>query len=590
MGYIYLTILFLTLYRPTSAKVRCGNHYRATCDFCEKAINSTAIGYNNDTEESSHNLENKGCNGECEKDDDGKCVKMYITCSKEVDSTFTKCDDCSLAPEDSDNCGSDDCTWHAHTTLCRNAWKEDGFNAALYLKYPGTDKLDDNNNEQWYFQRIEAVGTMPHGTAIKGKNEYGYISIQNVCDDCVESQYNFNATTSGLALFSIWDGGGCDYEHQEKVKMCNETTKAMLVMKGSDGVTCARFKGEGTGIKCAFNMGDFESGKPYYIVTHGKKVEPDRVEYSGYLYVPRLEKWIFLGRIQTGVRDDAKGLYLYSNIVEQFIPENASVPRAAKFYAPYESVDGEEFSQVRDVIYETTKDRNHERYSFEKKDGGIIVTTGGGEDVIQNNPNSVKENQFDEENNIPEMLTDFKQLFKCFNEIPYDPPLYTDTTESPDKKYPYNIEDKDAADAFGFVTCALELKPSSVDGGAPPGDGNGNPPAPSLIDVASIPWGNITPDGEPSSLFFNNSDSDDDDDSIEDRNDEDGGPGTSSVSKNDGEPEQQALGLMKYVTASKSSIQSSTGTSSSASVSALARSAVIIALVASAAPLLLNIG
>jgi len=637
LWYCYLTSLFLVLFCPTSAKVQCGNHYRATCDLCDKAISSNAEGYNTNPKEANHNDANMGCYGVCQEEGE-QCVTKLIVCNQGDEPKSTECGKCSPPGYDSVvplNCGSDDCTWHTRTMTCRNAWKEDGFNAALYLKYPDTYKeldKDDSNDEQWYFQRIEGVGPMPYSTAIKGRNGGGYISIQNLCDNCFEEQYN-NQNITGLTLFSIWDGVGCDYEDEEKAKKCKPETKAMLVMKGSDGVTCARFGNEGTGIKCAFNMGDFEFDKPYYIVTHGKKVQPDRMEYSGYLYVPNLEKWVFLGRIQTGV---AKDFRMYSNIVEQFAETEADVPRAAKFYAPYASVDGENFTQVRNVIYETTTDRNHERYSFEQKDGGIIVATGGGEDVIQNEPDpsfgSTK--QFDEEKNIPQMLTDFKQLFKCFNEEPYDPPLYTDTEMISGEDYPKNIKDRDAVDALGFVTCALEFKVPSVDGGATPdgdgegnGNGSGNLPAPTLIDVASIPLGNTTSDDEPSSLLFNSSDSEDDGDDDDDDEDEDkpekavGGPGGSgpggggpgggepgtsaSVSQNDGEPEQRvvelptssetssaqkALGQMKDATASKSSIQSSTGTSSSAPVSALARSAVIIALAASAALLLLNIG
>ncbi|MFO0806361.1 MAG: DUF3472 domain-containing protein [Gemmataceae bacterium] len=120
-----------------------------------------------------------------------------------------------------------------------------------------------------------------------------------------------------LAIFSVWDSG------QNDPKAVDESKRVKLLHK-DEKVRIGRFGGEGTGGQSFFDF-DWKTGTPYrFLVT--SKIDGDRTEYAGRLYMPETKEWKHLVTFSTIT--GGKNLGGYYSFVEDFKRDKISLTKA----------------------------------------------------------------------------------------------------------------------------------------------------------------------------------------------------------------------------------------------------------------------
>lgn len=361
--------------RGRHLEVSCGGHFASTCDDCPQG-NGAAW-----------------CNGDCQWENNQCTAKPQKICG---DGTFA--DKCSECPSNQGACSSDDCAWHPHTSLCRDAFSNDVRTASVHLNY--SPPVED---AAWWFQRVIPTASADASYFSSNGHRYGYGGIQQVDEN------------TGKVLFSLWDQGGCDTDVDPN---CNEEDMAKTIACG-DGVTCSDFGGEGTGRKSYLtinNKGFPKIGEDYYFVTQAAYLGDRKMQYTGYFYMNG--EWNLLSRIQVSTNANEEwsleGLYSF---VEQWTEVDTLSERSA-LYGPsfMAKTNGKNFVQVDAARFSHGTLENHEHVSAwqagANKDFAVGIATGG--DVERE---AVRGEKFDYEPANPyPFLEEFADRIPCLNE------------------------------------------------------------------------------------------------------------------------------------------------------------------------------
>jgi len=330
--------------KPQSVEsVSCGNHNADTCANCPQG-NGAAW-----------------CNGDCIWDGStGQCKPQSVECGSNADS----CAECPL-----ESCSSTYCSWHPHTSLCRDAFSDEVRTASVRLDY---DRPSGVFEPAWWFQRVIPTASADATYFSTNAHRFGDGRIQQVSE------------TLGRVIFSLWDQGGCD---QDLDPNCNAENIAETVACGT-GVSCTGFAGQGTGrtsmldVDLAAGDGDFpQVGQEYYFVTQASYLGNRRMEYTGYFYLNG--EWRLLSRIQVSTNSNEdwsiNGMYSF---VKQWTNIDTTRDRGALFGPSFmASVDGSSWQQVPRARFSHGTLENHERVNAWQtkadQDYAVGIETGG---------------------------------------------------------------------------------------------------------------------------------------------------------------------------------------------------------------------
>lgn len=362
-----------------TGSVSCGNHRASNCSLCPQG-NGAAW-----------------CNGECTWiDDPNQCESPpppppppQKRCDDAGKITHPKCSDCTTA-----QCtGTLDCELMPSTDLCRYVLDDDSRSASVHLHYitpPTVTKFA----LAWWFQRLEILSASDATSFSTSAHRFGYAGFQ----ESSESPFQ------GRIVFSIWDQGGCD---RVKNPDCPQGQIAKTIACGT-GIKCeGHGKEEGTGRKSIVYSDDLPvTERPYYMVTHAKRVGPFRMQYSAYFYVPGKESWgssnsegapysntnpgwRFLSRIE--VNTDAHEQWYMSDMssfVEQWTGAKGLTRRAALFGPSFVAEEqnigaAASFEQVREAFFTYDKLENHKHVNafYAPNQPGVGLEIGG--DVVK---------------------------------------------------------------------------------------------------------------------------------------------------------------------------------------------------------------
>jgi len=389
------------LRRGRHLTVSCGGHFANKCSECPQGNGSA------------------WCNGDCVWENNKCTSKPKKSCGN--GKFVNKCSEC---PSNPGSCSSDDCAWHPHTSLCRDAFSNNVRTASVHLNYS-----PPINNAAWWFQRVIPTGLSEATYLSSNGHSFGYGGIQQV------------DKKTGKVIFSLWDQGGCD---QDVNPNCNKDDVAKTVACG-DGVTCSDFGGEGTGRKSYLTIENKfpEIGQEYYFVTQAAYVGDRKMQYTGYFYMDG--EWKLLSRIEVSTNANKDwsldGLYSF---VEQWTEVDTLSERSA-LYGPsfMAGTDGKDFVQIDSAWFSHGTLENHEHVNAWQagadEDFAIGIATGG--DVKRD---AVRGESFQYKKTDPyPLLEEFSGIIPCLNKAsktgeiekclavsPPPPPTDSPTTET----------------------------------------------------------------------------------------------------------------------------------------------------------------
>ena len=170
-----------------------------------------------------------------------------------------------------------------------------------------------------------------------------------------------------LAIFSVWDSG------QNDPKAVDDSKRVKLIHK-DEKVRIGRFGGEGTGGQSFFDF-DWKSGSAYrFMVT--SKIDGDRTEYAGHIYLPESKEWTHLVTFSTIT--GGKNMTGFYSFIEDFKRDKVSATkaRAARFGNAWLKPVKGEWAPVTKARF--TADSNPAtNINAGEKDGRFFLATGG---------------------------------------------------------------------------------------------------------------------------------------------------------------------------------------------------------------------